>query len=74
MNALDILNSFDLSTRNKRRIAVSFVLRLLEKISIAEELNIVRIPIIFHNSDIYAASENSIDTIRDAVAYLIDAY
>jgi hypothetical protein len=74
MNTTDVLNSFDLSTRHKRRTAVSFVLKLLDKICVAEELNISRIPENFHRFDTYAASANSIDTIRDAVAYLNDAY
>ena len=74
MNISDMLNLFDLSTRQNRHTAVLFVLKLLDKICIAEELNIALIQKKFYKDENYAASANSIDTIRDAVAYLNDAY
>lgn len=64
----------DVSTRSKRRKALSIAIDLLEKIRIAEEAYFDRIPINFHSGDAYAATECSIDILIDAISTLLSVY
>ena len=69
---LNLSSSFDLSSRPKRRKAVSAVLRLLSGIRDAEQSYRDRIPDNFANSADDA--DLSIDQLSDAIDSLADAY
>jgi hypothetical protein len=69
-----IADSLDVSSRAKRRLAVNFVIGLLEKIRMAEEHNLDRFPVNLQGGDAYAASDYSHDIIIDAIVGLSDAY
>jgi len=64
----------DLSTRPKRRQAVSLVIMWLIRICSEEEAYQKRIPTNLQGGDAYAAAEESIDSIGEAIAILVDAY
>lgn len=66
--------SVDVSTRGKRRKAVSLVIDILEKIRVAEEAYMERIPLNLRESEAYDAADYSIDIIIDAIVSLSDAY
>jgi len=66
--------SIDVSTRAKRRKAMSLVVEILESIRTAEEAYMERMPVNFHSGGAYAAADDSVDAIIDAVIGLSDAY
>ncbi|MDR0302937.1 MAG: hypothetical protein LBI04_11595 [Treponema sp.] len=75
MNSFNqFLASLDLSTRGKRRKTIAFVIDLLEKIRLAEEGYMERMPLNLQDSDAYAAADFSVESISDAVLGLSDAY
>jgi hypothetical protein len=69
-----INGSLDVSSRGKRRKAVELVIYTLGLVRAAEEHYLDRIPLNLQGGDAYSASENSIDSIFDAVDILSDAY
>ena len=69
-----LFDSMDVSTRGKRRKAIAVAVDLLEKIRQAEERYIENIPFNLQSGDAYAAAENSVDLIIDAIISLSDAY
>jgi len=64
----------DISTRSKRRQAVSLIISELSLIRNAEEAYMERIPINLQGSDAYAAADESIELLDDAILTLMDAY
>ena len=74
MSTKDLLNSFDVSSRSKRRKATALVIGLLELIRAAEEAYICRVPENLQAGDAFANAELSLDAIIDAIAGLADAY
>jgi 2',3'-cyclic-nucleotide 2'-phosphodiesterase (5'-nucleotidase family) len=67
-------SAIDISTRPKRRRAVSHIITLLSRIRQAESDYLERIPQNLTGSDAYVAADESIDIVTDAIAYLMDAY
>ena len=65
--------SFDISTRRKRRIAMSFIIEFLEMIYRAEYDYMERLPINLHGSKSYSIADNSI-IIFDAINILWSVY
>ena len=65
---------FNISTRSNRRKAIALIIMWLCRISSAEEVSRGRIPKNLHKSVVYAASENSIDSLAEAIANLLNAY
>lgn len=70
----DIIYSVDVSTRGKRKKAMSLVIRLLEKICYGEERFQFNIPLNLQSGPAYEAAEISIDIMIDAISVLRDAY
>jgi hypothetical protein len=72
-----IINSkilpFDLSTRRKRRVAMSFAIELLEMIYRAEDNYKENLPLHLHGSKSYAVADGAI-VIIDAVNILWSVY
>jgi len=66
--------TLDFSTRANRRKAVAVIIGILEKIRIAEESYMDRIPENFQCGDAYAAADYSVDSLIDAIVGLSDAY
>jgi hypothetical protein len=69
-----VFGPLDISSRPKRRRAVSFIISELERIRSAEETYMKRIPENMHGGDAYAAADDSVDSLADAVSSLLDAY
>jgi len=69
-----LLNSFDCSTRRKRRAAFRFALDLLERVRIAEEAYLGRIPENLQSGDAYAAADETVDILTDGIVFLSDAF
>ena len=65
--------SFDISTRRKRRIAMSFIIDLLEMIYRAEYDYMERIPVNLHGGKSYAIADGAI-VIFDAITILLSVY
>jgi hypothetical protein len=75
MNSIKVITgSLDVSTRGKRRNAMSLVILMLEKIRNAEEEYMLRMPLNLQSGEAYAAADQSVDAIIEAVDYLSDAY
>ena len=74
MTAKNILLSADVSTRSKRRQLVSLVICLLDRIRLAEEVNLERFPLSLRDSEAFFNAEESLDAITDAIVGLSDAY
>lgn len=68
------LGSVDISTRPKRRIAVSKIVRLLNLIYSEEEEYLNRIPLNLQGGNAYDAAEDSLSCLIDAIDSLSDAY
>ena len=73
-SAKAIIKSIDLSTRRKRRAATALALDLLECIRLAEKTYLLRITPNLQGSDAYAAAEETVDYLIDAIGNLADAY
>lgn len=69
-----LINTVDVSTRDKRRKAVALVIDLLERIRFAEETNIERFPVNFQDGEAFGNAEQSLDIVTDAIVFLFDAY
>jgi hypothetical protein len=69
-----IIDSVDVSSWRKRLTAVAFAILLLEKIRLAEENYIQRMPFDLQGSDIDAAAESSVDMLTDVIITLSDVY
>jgi hypothetical protein len=75
MPTLDsIFGALDISTRPKRRRAVSLIIEELSQIRNEEESYMERIPTNLQEGDAYAAAEYSVDLVTDAIISLMDAY
>ena len=68
------LDSIDVSTRGKRRKAMSLVIELLEKIRNAEEQYLKRIPLNLRSGGAYYEADYSVDAIIDAIIDLWDTF
>ena len=66
--------SLDVSSRDKRRKAVGLVIDILEKIRLAEEVYMERMPVNLQGSEAYADADYSLDNVIDAIIGLSDAY
>jgi hypothetical protein len=69
-----VFGALDISSRPKRRRAVSLIISVLGRIRSAEEAYMERIPENMHAGDAYAAADDSVDLLTDAVLNLMDAY
>lgn len=69
-----VFGAMDISTRPKRRRAVSLIISELSRIRNAESEYMERIPVNMKNGDAYAATDDSVDLLTDAIIYLMDAY
>ena len=69
-----ILDAADISTRPKRRRAVSLIVDALISICNAETAYRDRIPENLMDSDAYAAADESIDSLTDAIDALMSAF
>ena len=67
-------DNWDISTRPKRRRAVGLMVTELLKIRSAEKAYMERIPENMQDGDAYAAADESIDILTDAIETLSDAY
>ena len=74
MKSSSIVAAIDVSTRRKRRAATALAIDLLGKIHLAEEDYVSRIPLNLHGSDAYAAAEDTIDSLIDAILILDCAF
>ena len=66
--------AIDVSTRRKRRAATALAIDLLGKIHLAEEDYVSKIPPNLHGSAAYAAAEDTIDSLVDAILTLDCAF
>jgi len=69
-----LVESIDVSTRRKRRVAISLAIDILEKVRSAEDAYLSNQPINFHESDSYAIAENAHDSLVDIIVSLSDVY
>ena len=69
-----LVDSVDVSTRGKRRKAVTAIIKMLDKIHYAEMAYMHRIPTNLQSGEAYEAAEYSADSIEDAINTLYDAY
>jgi len=70
-----MIASVDLSTRRKRRYAVSLAITLFERIRAAEAAYMERIPPNLHNSDAYDTTDfvlTSLDEVIDSINSVYD--
>lgn len=68
------IDPVDVSTRAGRRKAVANIIIMLREIREAEETRMAKTPLNLQSSDAYAAADESVDAIIDAVSCLEDAY
>jgi hypothetical protein len=73
MKKFDI-DSFDLSTRRKRRGTMAFIISLLTRIKASEERFISKVPENFKENDTVFSADLSIDCILEAIDILMEAY
>ena len=73
-NVKSWVDSLDVSTRGKRRKAVSIVISMLEKIHGAEFDYMERVPMNLQAGDAYAAADYCVDILADSIVLLLDAY
>ena len=64
----------DISTRPQRRRAVSLVIAELEKIRMAEEAYLNRIPLNLQGGEAALSADDSVSYLIDAICTLSDAY
>jgi hypothetical protein len=69
-----VFGAVDISTRPKRRRAVSLIITQLSHIRQAESDYMERIPMNMVDGDAHAAAEDSVDLVTDAILNLMDAY
>ena len=69
-----LFGNVDISTRPKRRRAVSLIVSELSRIRSEEESYMERIPDNLKDGDAYAAADESVDLLSDAILSLSDAY
>jgi hypothetical protein len=69
-----LFETADISTRPKRRRAVSIIVATLGQIQRAETAYLERMPDNLQDSDAHAAAEESIDMLTEAIGFLIEAY
>jgi hypothetical protein len=67
-------DTVDISTRPKRRQAVTLIVNMVGWIHSAEYEYMERIPLNLQDSDAYAAAEESLDMLTDAINTLSEAY
>lgn len=71
---LGLIETIDVSTRAKRRLAVAYAIELLAHIRFAEEAAMERTPANLQNGDAYANAECSLEVLDGAICELADAY
>ena len=64
----------DLSSRGKRRKAITLVIGLLERIRAEEQCFIVKMPLNLQGSDAYETAEYSIDMLDEAIDVVSSVY
>jgi len=69
-----VFGAIDISTRPKRRQVVSLIISELSQICKVEEAYMERIPENMQEGDAYAAADDSVELLTDAIAILMDAY
>lgn len=69
-----LFGTVDISTRPKRRRIVSLITTELSLIRNAEEAYLERIPLNLKDGDAYAAAQDSVDLLTDAIVSLMEAY
>lgn len=69
-----VFGGIDISTRPKRRKAVSLVIPFIARIYQQELEYLGRIPENLQGGDAYAAADSSLDMLDEAMTYLIAAY
>lgn len=74
MNKRSILDSFDLSTRRKRREAARIVIDILSGIYREEESYMNRIPENLQAGDAFSAAEETLVSLDEAAIILSDAF
>lgn len=74
MKSIPIVASVDVSSRRKRRAATILVIELLDKIYLAEEKYQSNIPFNLQESAAYAAANETIDSLIDAMLILDAAF
>ena len=67
-------NSFDVSTRRKRRIVMAFIIDMLARMKSAEEAFIDNVPENLKEGVAVLNADMSIDCILEAIDILNDAY
>ena len=73
-NHIVYIGQLDISTRPKRRRAVSMIVNALGQIHLEEDAYQNRIPFNLQGSKAYAAADDSISYLIDAICSLSDAY
>lgn len=74
MKTKAIIDAIDVTSRRKRKAAVSIALHLLENVRIAEEAYLERIPLNLQGGDAYAVTEDVIDILTDSIITLMSVY
>jgi hypothetical protein len=69
-----VFGALDISTRPKRRRAVSFIIKELGRIHHEEDSYMERMPLNLRDGDAYAAADYSLDMLIEAMSFLEDAY
>jgi len=69
-----LFGSLDISSRPKRRRAVSLIMTELSHIRQLEEDYLERIPFNLQDGDAAAAANDSLDFLSDAILNLMEAY
>jgi len=70
----EFFDAVDISTRQKRRRAISNIIKMISRIHNAEFEYMERIPENLQGGDAYSAAEESLDMLNDAIDALSDAY
>jgi len=68
------IDSFDLSSRRKRRSAVKLAIHLIDKVHLAEFQYMQRIPFNLRSGAAYATADDALDLLVSAIEALGYAY
>jgi hypothetical protein len=73
-NTILLPDTLDISTRPKRRKAVSSIVFNLSRIRDEELAYMERIPLNFQEGEAYAAADSAVELLSDAIGLLEDAF
>jgi hypothetical protein len=67
-------DNIDVSTKRKRRKAISLIIELLARVRYAEEYSLHRIPLNLQGGEAFLEAEEAVDCLDEAICVLANAF